>query len=82
LAVYIPSLFPVGVCASATGFCFNAGRLFTATVVFFIGALVSLLGGYGNAIFIFSFILIAGLLATFLSKDKVDDRKEDLPGSS
>ena len=73
LSVYIPSLFPVGICASATGFCFNVGRLFTATVVFFIGALVSLLGGYGNAIFIFSFILVIGLVVTFFAKDKVDE---------
>jgi len=56
LSVYIPHLFPTVIRASATGFCFNIGRLFTATVVFFIGALVSFLGGYGNAVFIFSFI--------------------------
>lgn len=68
LSVYIPSLFPTAVRASATGFCFNIGRLFTATVVFFIGALVSFLGGYGNAIFIFSFIFLIGLTATYLSK--------------
>ncbi|MGN6211336.1 MFS transporter [Parafilimonas sp.] len=65
LSVYIPALFPTKVRASATGFCFNIGRLFTATVVFFIGALVSFLGGYGNAIFIFSFIFIIGLITTF-----------------
>ena len=69
LSVYIPSLFPTVVRASATGFCFNIGRLFTATVVFFIGALVSFLGGYGNAIFIFSFIFLIGFLTTFFSKD-------------
>ncbi|MDP4264792.1 MAG: MFS transporter [Bacteroidota bacterium] len=68
LAVYIPALFPTGICASATGFCFNAGRLFTGTVVFFIGALVSWLGGYGNAVFIFSFVLAAGFIATLLSR--------------
>ena len=56
LSVYIPELFPTVIRASATGFCFNIGRLFTATVVFFIGALVTFLGGYGNAVFIFSFI--------------------------
>jgi MFS family permease len=67
LAVYIPSLFPTGICASATGFCFNAGRLFTGTVVFFIGALVSWLGGYGNAVFIFSFVFLIGLAVTFLT---------------
>jgi MFS family permease len=68
LAVYIPSLFPVGICATATGFCFNAGRLFTGTVVFFIGALVSILGGYGNAVFVFSFVFAIGFIATILSK--------------
>jgi MFS family permease len=68
LSVYIPSLFPTGVSASATGFCFNVGRLFTGTVVFFIGALEVLLGGYGNAVFIFSFIFLVGLITTFLTK--------------
>lgn len=67
LAVYIPGLFPTTVCASATGFCFNAGRLFTGTVVFFIGALVNMLGGYGNAIFVFSFVFVIGFIATMLS---------------
>jgi MFS family permease len=70
LSVYIPQLFPTVVRASATGFCFNIGRLFTATVVFFIGALVGLLGGYGNAIFIFSFIFLIGFAVTFISKEK------------
>jgi MFS family permease len=68
LAVYIPALFPTAICASATGFCFNAGRLFTGTVVFFIGALVSLLGGYGNAVFVFSFVFVIGFIATMFSK--------------
>jgi len=70
LSVYIPQLFPTVVRASATGFCFNVGRLFTATVVFFIGALVGLLDGYGNAIFIFSFIFLIGFAVTFVSTEK------------
>jgi MFS family permease len=70
LQVYIPNLFPVAICASATGFCFNTGRLFTATIVFFIGALVTLLGGYGNSIFVFSFVFIAGFIATLFEKEK------------
>jgi MFS family permease len=70
LSVYIPQLFPTVVRASATGFCFNIGRVFTATVVFFIGALVGLLGGYGNAIFIFSFIFLIGFAVTIISKEK------------
>ena len=70
LSVYIPELFPASVGAAATGFCFNVGRLFTATAVFFAGALVSLLGGYGNALFIFSFIFLIGLLATWVAGKK------------
>lgn len=70
LSVYIPELFPAAVGAAATGFCFNVGRLFTATAVFFAGALVTLLGGYGNALFIFSFIFLIGLLATWLAGKK------------
>jgi MFS family permease len=68
LAVYIPQIFPTPVRASATGFCFNIGRLFTGVVVFFIGALVTILGGYGNAIFIFSFVFLIGLVTTFFSR--------------
>lgn len=75
-AVYIPGLFPTAICASATGFCFNVGRLFTGTVVFFIGALVTFLGGYGNAVFAFSFIFIVGLIATWLAKEKKEQAVE------
>jgi MFS family permease len=70
LSVYIPELFPAAVGAAATGFCFNVGRLFTATAVFFAGALVTLLGGYGNALFIFSFIFLIGLLVTWVAGKK------------
>jgi MFS family permease len=72
LSAYIPELFPAAVCAAATGFCFNVGRLFTATAVFFVGTLVSLLGGYGNTIFIFSFIFLIGLVATWYTRGKAD----------
>jgi MFS family permease len=70
LSVYIPSLFPVDIRATATGFCFNIGRLFTATAVLFIGVLVTELGGYGNALFIFSSVFAIGLIVTIFSKDK------------
>ena len=70
LSVYIPELFPTAVGAAATGFCFNVGRLFTATAVFFAGALVTTLGGYGNALFIFSFIFLIGFLATWFAGKK------------
>jgi len=69
LSVYIPQLFPTGVRASATGFCFNAGRLFTAAAVLFVGVLVITLGGYGNALFIFSLVFLLGLLIVLFARN-------------
>jgi MFS family permease len=70
LSAYIPQLFSTGIRATATGFCFNIGRIFTATAVLFVGVLVSTLGGYGNAIFIFSLIFIVGLLVVLFGHKK------------
>ena len=71
LSVYIPFLFPVTIRGTATGFCFNIGRLFTATAVLFVGVLVTELGGYSNSLLIFSSVFIIGWVATFFAKDKV-----------
>lgn len=68
LSVYIPLLFPVSIRATATGLCFNVGRFFTAAAVFFVGALVTTLGGYGNSLFMFSFVFLTGFVFLFLSK--------------
>ena len=69
LSAYIPELFPPGIRATATGFCFNVGRFVTGSVVFFVGVLVVALGGYGNAIFIFSLVFVIGWITTFFSKE-------------
>jgi predicted MFS family arabinose efflux permease len=69
LSVYIPHLFPTGIRASATGFCFNAGRLFTATAVLFVGILVITLGGYSNALFIFSLVFLIGLMVVLFVRN-------------
>ena len=82
LSVYIPGLFPVNIRGTATGFCFNTGRLFTATAVLFVGVLVTELGGYGNSLFIFSLVFLIGLVVTFFSKDKVEDTVTDIPVSN
>lgn len=71
LSSYLPELFPTKVRATATGFCFNIGRLATAFVVFFVGALVTALGGYGNAVLVFSITFIIGLVVTFYSSEAV-----------
>lgn len=68
LSYYIPQLFPTGIRATATGFCFNIGRLFTGTAVLFVGILVTVLGGYGNAIYLFSLVFIIGLFVVLFIK--------------
>ena len=72
LSVYIPQLFPTALRATAAGFCFNIGRLFTAAAVFFIGAMVSTLGGYGNSLLTFSGIFLVGLIAIYFTKEKTN----------
>ena len=69
LSVYIPHLFPIEIRGTATGFCFNIGRIFTAIAVLFVGILVNELGGYGNALFIFSTVFLIGLAVTFFTTD-------------
>lgn len=62
LSAYIPELFPTLVRATATGVCFNAGRLITTVTVFFVGVLVTTLGGYHQAMFAFAFAYLIGLV--------------------
>jgi len=69
LSGYLPQLFPVMVRGTATGLCFNTGRVFTSAAVFFVGSWVTTLGGYGNSIFFFSWVFLIGLVAVFLSKE-------------
>jgi predicted MFS family arabinose efflux permease len=78
LSVYIPWLFPTGIRATATGFCFNIGRVVTAFAVLFVGVLVTSLGGYANALFIFSFVFVVGLIVTLLTKEKPDIIDEEV----
>ncbi|HEY4967143.1 MAG TPA: MFS transporter [Puia sp.] len=68
LSMYIPELFPTSLSATATGVCFNLGRIITGVAVFFIGSLVEVLGGYGNAIFYFSFVFLIGFVITLFNK--------------
>ncbi|MFI5153616.1 MAG: MFS transporter [Chitinophagales bacterium] len=70
LSIFIPELFPTSLSATATGVCFNLGRIFTGLAVFFIGALVDTLGGYGNSIFYFSFVFIIAFFVTLFSSVK------------
>lgn len=69
LSSYIPLLFPIAIRATATGVCFNIGRFFTATSVFFVGAMVVFFGGLSNALLTFSVAFLVALAGAFLSKE-------------
>ncbi|HNR07503.1 MAG TPA: MFS transporter [Saprospiraceae bacterium] len=68
LSHYIPELFPSPIRAAATGLCFNIGRFFTATAVFFVGSLVTLFGGFGNALLVFSITFVIAFLAVYFTR--------------
>lgn len=70
LSSYIPQLFPTAIRATATGFSLNVGRLFTGMAVLFVGILVTMMGGFGNALLIFSMIFLLGLLTVIVIKPK------------
>jgi hypothetical protein len=60
----------VNIRATATGICFNVGRLVTAVAVFFVGALVAALGGYGSTILTFSSVFVIGFITLYFTKEK------------
>lgn len=70
LSIYIPQLFPVHIRGTFTGICFNIGRIVTAIAIFFVGVLVTMLNGYGNALLAFAGIFLFGFLTMFFSKNK------------
>ncbi|WP_435353677.1 MFS transporter [Emticicia sp. SJ17W-69] len=72
LSSYIPALFPTDIRATATGFCFNIARFFTATAVFFVGSLVTFFGGFSNALLSFSVFFIFAIIATYFSAKSME----------
>lgn len=66
LSSIIPALFPVHIRATAAGISFNIGRFFTATAVFFVGTMVAGLGGFGNALLVFSLAFLIALLTVWV----------------
>jgi predicted MFS family arabinose efflux permease len=71
LGYYIPLLFPVAIRGTATGFCFNTGRIVTTIAVLLIGWLVIALGGYSASLFTFSFVFLIGYIVLYYSKNIV-----------
>lgn len=69
LSIYIPQLFPVQIRGTFTGICFNIGRIVTAFAIFFVGMVVTTLGGYSNTLLTFAGIFVAGFITMFLTND-------------
>lgn len=72
LSSYVPTLFSASIRGTATGFCFNIGRLFTATLVLFVGSLTTALGGIGNALVLFSTAFLLAFVAVYLKSERVN----------
>jgi MFS family permease len=70
LSIYIPQLFPIKIRGTFTGICFNIGRIFTAVAIFFVGIMVTYLGGYSNALLTFAGIFVAGFITVFKTNEK------------
>lgn len=70
LSIYVPQLFPYRIRGTYTGICFNIGRIVTTIAVFFVGVLVTTLGGYSNALLSFAGIFIIGFVAVYLTADR------------
>lgn len=70
LSIYIPQLFPYRIRGTYTGICFNIGRIVTTVAVFFVGVLVTTLGGYSNALLTFTGIFVIGFVSVYLTKDQ------------
>jgi MFS family permease len=70
LSIYIPQLFPYHIRGTYTGICFNIGRIVTTIAVFFVGVLVTSLGGYSNALLTFAGIFVIGFVAVYMTKEQ------------
>jgi MFS family permease len=68
LSIYIPQLFPFHIRGTYTGICFNIGRIVTAIAVFFVGVLVTSLGGYSNTLLTFAGIFVIGFVTIYFTK--------------
>ncbi len=69
LSIFIPQLFSLQIRGTFTGICFNVGRILTAAAVFFVGVLVTTLGGYSNTLLVFTSIFIIGFITVAFTKD-------------
>ncbi len=69
LSIYIPQLFPYHLRGTYTGICFNAGRIITTLAIFFVGVLVTSLGGYGNALLAFTAIFVVGFISLYFDRE-------------
>jgi MFS family permease len=66
--IYFPELFPTHMRTTGAGFCFNAGRIFSAAGPFITGALVAQMG-YNRAASSIAFIYILGMITLIFARE-------------
>ena len=76
LSVYIPNLFPTAILRIGNRFLFQHRKIVHRNCCVFYWCTRNNMGGYGNSIFIFSFVFIAGFIATLFEKEKQKPQKE------
>jgi MFS family permease len=67
--IYLPELFPTHMRTTGAGFCFNAGRVLSATGPFLTGSLVAQLGSYSRAASSIAFIYVLGMVVLIFARE-------------
>ncbi len=73
LSLVIPGMFPFEIRGISVGLSFNISRLLTSIAVLYVGALAAFLGGYRDALLVFSLPLAIGLIVSLVFKDRISD---------
>lgn len=78
LPLYLPELFPTRIRATGEGITFNFGRIIAAAgVLFGMGKLVSVFGGYAKAATVVSMIYVVGLVLIWFAPETRNSKLPD-----
>jgi SHS family sialic acid transporter-like MFS transporter len=78
LPLYLPELFPTRIRATGEGITFNFGRIIAAAgVLFGMGQLVSVFGGYAKAATVVSMIYVVGLVLIWFAPETRNSKLPD-----
>lgn len=67
--IYLPELFPTHIRTTGAGFCFNAGRVFSALGPFITGMLVAGMGSFSKAASLIACIYVLGMVTLIFARE-------------